>query len=101
MQYNKKINNLYKAILTLDSLAEAKAFFRDLLTETEIVEFANRWQAAQMLEQKIPYEKITKDTKLSSRTLARIAKWLNSGMNGYKTMIAKVNHHNSLTTARD
>jgi len=91
---NKQSEDLFKAILCLDSLGEAKAFFRDLLTEKEIIEFSNRWQVAQMLYCKKPYVEIVKKTKLSSRTIARIAKWLNSGMGGYKNILDKVHRHN-------
>lgn len=92
---NKKTENLYKAILALKSAGEARRFFRDLLTEREIIEFGNRWQAAQMLDQGIPYLKIQAATGLSARTVARISKWLNNGKGGYKLMINKLNHHNS------
>ena len=84
--------DLYKTILSLRTLAEAKLFFRDLLTESEIREFSMRWKAAQMLSQNIPYVEIQKQTGLSSRTVARISKWLSTGMNGYKKMITRVSH---------
>jgi len=91
---NKSSDSLFKAILALKDLDEARRFFRDLLTEEEIKEFANRWQVAQMLSQKVPYTQIEKQTGMSSTTIARIAKWLNRGMNGYKLMLNRVNHQN-------
>jgi len=95
---NKQSENLFKAIITLKSLNEAKRFFRDLLTEAEIGEFSNRWQAAQMLAEKIPYTEIEKKTGLSSATIARISKWLNQGMGGYQLMLKKQNHHHKATS---
>ncbi|MFA6132076.1 MAG: YerC/YecD family TrpR-related protein [Patescibacteria group bacterium] len=91
----QKTEDLYQAILGLDNIDEAQRFFRDLLTEQEIIEFGRRWQAAQMLEAKIPYTNIVKETGLSSTTVARVAKWLNQGMQGYKLALAKQNqnHH--------
>lgn len=86
---NKTTKYLFKSILKLKNLGETKKFFRDLLTEEEIIEFGKRWQAAQMLDKKISYEKIEKKTGLSSRTIARISKWLNEGMGGYKLMLKK------------
>lgn len=86
--------------MALKNTAEAKRFFRDLLTEQEIIEFGKRWQAAQMLSQKIPYSKIEKETGLSSTTIARISKWLNRGMGGYKLMIKRVGHHNSFPNGK-
>ena len=85
-----KTTNLYKAILSLNTEEECKRFFRDLLTEPEIKEFANRWQVAQMLNKNIPYEKIEKQTGMSSTTIARISKWLNDGMGGYKLMLKRL-----------
>ncbi|MEK7160571.1 MAG: YerC/YecD family TrpR-related protein [Patescibacteria group bacterium] len=92
---NKKTENLYKVILALKNINEAKKFFRDLLTEREIIEFSNRWQAAQMLDNKDSYQKIQRVTGLSTRTIARISKWLNRGEGGYKLMLSKLSHHNS------
>lgn len=98
---SKETTELYKTILSLRSLAEAKLFFRDLLTEGEIQEFSMRWKAAQMLAQNIPYTEIQKQTGLSSTTIARISKWLTSGMNGYKKMITRISHtHPSPKKAR-
>lgn len=91
---NKKIENLYKAILALKNIDEAKKFFRDLLTEQEIEEFSKRWQVANMLSEKISYSTIEKKTGLSSTTIARISKWLNKGKGGYKLAIKRY-HHNS------
>lgn len=94
---NKATQDLFLAILALKSLDEAKQFFRDLLTEQEIIEFGKRWQAAKMLNKNIAYSKIEKETGLSSTTVARVAKWLNKGMGGYKLMLKRLasHHHNS------
>lgn len=93
MKYNKKNKNLFKVILALKDEKEAGMFLRDLLTQSEIDEFSNRWQAAKMLNDNIPYTKIIKETGLSSTTVARISKWLNNGIGGYKLMLNKLNHH--------
>lgn len=95
---NETTDKLFEAILDLRNKREARAFFRDLLTQSEIEEFANRWKVANMLSNKIPYSQIEKETKMSTTTIARISKWLNDGMNGYKLMIERLNshHHESL-----
>lgn len=94
----EKIEELTKAILSLEKIDEAKNFLRDLLTEKELIEFGNRWQAAKMLAQKIPYLEIQKETGLSSRTIARVAKWLFAGKGGYQCLIEKFNrnHHHDI-----
>ncbi len=84
---------LFEAILAVKNLEEAKMFFRDLLTATEIQEFANRWKAARMLDMGETYKDIQKETGLSSTTVARISKWLESGMDGYKLILNRTQHH--------
>jgi TrpR-related protein YerC/YecD len=93
--YNKTTKSLFKTILELKDAGETKKFFRDLLTEEEIIEFSKRWQTAQMLNKNVSYENIEKATGLSSRTIARISKWLNKGMGGYKLMLNRQNHHHN------
>jgi TrpR-related protein YerC/YecD len=92
---------LFEAVLMLRSNEEAQKFFRDLLTEAEIKEFANRWRVAQMLNENTPYETITEETGMSSTTIARISKWLTKGTGGYKLILDRINNtdHYSPTKA--
>ena len=92
---NPTTDDLLRAVLALKNLKEARQFFRDLLTEPELLEFGRRWQAAQMLEAKVPYSGIVSKTGLSSTTVARISKWLNNGLGGYKLMLARLNSHHA------
>lgn len=91
-----KIDQLFEAVLLLNNLDEARRFFRDLLTKKELQEFANRWEVAQLLNNKVPYATIEKETGMSSTTIARVQKWLSNGMNGYKLILERLNdrHHN-------
>lgn len=93
-KWNEKTEDLMRTILTLRNLEEAKRYFRDLMTEQELIEFGNRWKAAQMLYSRTSYIGIEKETGLSSRTIARVAKWLDGGKNGYRLMLKrKASHH--------
>lgn len=80
---------LFRVILSLSSEEDCENFLRDLLTEAELKEFSNRWKAARMLDEKVPYEKIEKETGMSTTTIARISKWLQKGMGGYRSMLDK------------
>ena len=86
---NQDTNSLFRVILDLDNLTEARNFFRDLLTKKELLEFAQRWKVAKMLSAGKAYVDIEKETGMSSTTIARIQRWLKSGMGGYKLMIKK------------
>lgn len=81
---------LFKVILELETVDETKKFLRDLFTEAELKEFANRWKVARMLKEKISYEKIEDETGMSSTTIARIQKWLTNGMGGYRLMLKRL-----------
>lgn len=94
---DKKIGELFRAILILKTRNEARRFFRDLLTEKELIEFGNRWKTARMLSKNIPYIEIKRETGLSSTTVARVSKWLNSGKNGYKLILNRLNHHHNFS----
>jgi TrpR-related protein YerC/YecD len=85
----KEVDDLYNAILQLESLDECRKFFRDLLTEYEIKEFVERWKAAQMLADGIPYTQIEAETGLSTRTIARVGRWLKKGKGGYSMMLKR------------
>lgn len=87
---SKNTKALYKAILALQTEDECKRFLRDLLTENEIKEFANRWKVARMLSQKISYGEIEKETGMSSTTIARVNKWLTSGKGGYRLVLKRL-----------
>jgi TrpR-related protein YerC/YecD len=89
-----QINSLVAALLAVDNQAEMKKFLRDLLTEEEILEFSRRWQVAQMLQKRVPYTQIVAKTGLSSTTVARVAKWLNGNMGGYRLVLGRLSHHN-------
>ena len=97
---NKKTDNLVNAVLALRNSVEAKNFLRDLMTVSEINEFGNRWQAAQMLSQKESYSTIRGKTGLSPRTIARISKWLKSGMSGYSLVINRMQKHHTSSSSK-
>ena len=84
------ISELYSAVLSLNNVKEISMFFRDVMTEQEILEFARRWKAARMLDIKIPYTEIIGATGLSSATIARISRWLQNGKGGYRLVLKKL-----------
>jgi len=93
MNWDTKNNQLLlKTVLSLKNEDEARRFLRDLMTETEIDEFARRLSAANMLYSGIAYTIVTKETGLSSTTIARVAKYLNGSEGGYKLALDRLHH---------
>lgn len=87
---NQDTDALFGAILKLKSVGEARRFFRDLLTEKELIEFGQRWKVARMLVKRIRYTKIVQETGMSSTTIARVHKWLKKGTGGYKLILERL-----------
>ena len=81
---------LFTAILALKTPDEARDFFYDLCTPAELEGLINRWRVAQMLLKKTPYRKIAEDTKVSTATIVRVARFLNNGFGGYKTVMKRL-----------
>jgi TrpR-related protein YerC/YecD len=90
---NKENKDLVDAVLALKNRTEAERFLRDLLTEEEIEEFARRFQTAQLLIDNVPYSQIQKTTGLSTTTIARVSKWLQGDLGGYRLVIDRLHHH--------
>lgn len=101
MDWNMKKNKqLVDAILSLKNADEARLFLRDLLTEAEIKEFANRLEAASLLSKDVQYNAISESTGLSSSTIARIAKWLKGSLGGYRLVLNRLSSHHSPSKLR-
>jgi len=99
-KFNYETNNLFTAILSLKSVKEAKCFFRDLCTVDEIKGMSDRWKIAQLLDDKLSYREIAFKLKTSTTTVSRVAQWLNNGMDGYKLVLDRLNHHSSSNISR-
>ena len=81
---------LYNAILTLKTTDELRAFFRDLCTPAEIQAMADRWAVVAMLENRVPYRAIQRETGVSVTTIGRVAKFLQAGNGGYAIADARL-----------
>lgn len=75
--------NLCSAILTLRSIEECRAFFRDLCTPAELQAMADRWAVVEHLQRGLPYREVQRHTGVSVTTIGRVARYLASGNGGY------------------
>ncbi len=90
---SEQAQQLVDALLFIDDPKTMQNFLRDVMTEKEIMEISARLEAARMLTAGAKYTDITKQTKLSSRTVARISEWLKNGCNGYEAALKTINVH--------
>ena len=82
--------DLYAAILQLQTVEEVESFFFDLCTPAELEGIVDRWRVAQMLVRKMPYRQIAAETNVSTATIVRVARFLNNGNDGYRTIMRRL-----------
>ena len=80
---DEKVDYLFKAILTLESVEDCYAFFEDLCTISEIQEMSRRIHAAKLLRANHVYSDIASQTGLSTATISRVNRCLKYGSDGY------------------
>lgn len=87
---NKETDYLIKAILTLESEEECKAFLEDVMTTKEILDMSQRIHVASLLKDKVVYSKISSLTGASAATISRVNRCINYGSGGYETVLEKM-----------
>lgn len=83
------LEELFKAILSLEDQEECRDFFEDLCTIEEIKLMAQRWHVARLLHDKAKYLDVQEITGASSATVSRVKKCLDYGK-GYSLVFTKM-----------
>lgn len=94
MIYNSKIKSeqtdqLFRAILTLETLDDCYRFFEDICTVKEIQAIAQRLEVVKLLIKNKTYHEIEEVTGASTATISRINRSLNYGSDGYKIVLER------------
>ena len=92
---NKKIrtdavDQLFDAILTLETREECYSFFEDVCTINELLSFAQRYEVATMLKDGRTYLDIAEKTGASTATISRVNRSLNYGNDGYDMVFSRL-----------
>ena len=82
--------DMYKAILSLETLEECENFFSDLCTVTELRAMEQRYEVAVLLEQGFIYSDIVERTGASSATISRVNRCLQYGAGGYRSVFDRM-----------
>ena len=82
---------LFRAILTLETVEECADFFGDLCTVQELKSMSQRYQVAVMLTDKKVYSDIVKETGASTATISRVNRSLSYGNDGYQMVLDRLN----------
>ena len=87
---NPEVDELFKAILTLETKEECYQFFGDVCTINEILSLAQRFEVARMLRDGSTYLQISEKTGASTATISRVNRSLNYGNDGYEMVWARM-----------
>src|SRR6188768_3943542 len=76
--------SLYRAMLSLKTVEELRAFLRDLCTPAELEALSDRWRVIPWLRRGMAYREIHERTGVSVTTIGRVARFLAQGNGGYR-----------------
>lgn len=81
---------LYAAIASLRDANEAQHFLEDLCTPAELEAMVDRWRVARLLDQGCTYREISEQTGVSVTTIGRVARFIELGTGGYRTVLDRL-----------
>ena len=84
------VDELFKAILTLETIDECYTFFEDACTINELLSLSQRFEVARMLRDKKTYLEISKKTGASTATISRVNRSLTYGNDGYEMVLNRM-----------
>ncbi len=87
------VDALARALLTLQTQQEVRAFLDDLCTPSELRAFAERFRVARLLDEgQLSYRDISEKTGASTTTVTRVARFLREMPHqGYRLVIDRLN----------
>lgn len=88
---DKSVDQLFEAILSLETVEECYVFFDDLCTVNEMQSLSQRLEVARMLRKGFTYNQIEAETGASTATISRVKRCLNYGNDGYKMALERIN----------
>jgi TrpR-related protein YerC/YecD len=89
-ELNSAAKSLSEALLSLATADEVKRFLEDLCTPAEIEAMVDRWRVAQLLDQGYSYRDIREMTEVSVTTTGRVARYMEMGTGGYRTVLDRL-----------
>lgn len=87
---NEGYGLLVRALVSIESEEECKAFLEDLMTRKELGDITQRLQVAKMLSEQTVYNKIVEETGASTATISRVNRSYLYGAGGYASVLKKI-----------
>lgn len=93
-------HSLGEAIAVIKTAEEAKSFFDDLCTPTEIQAMVDRWRVVPLIKAGVPYRLIYEQTGVSVTTISRVARCIMLGAGGYNLIYQRLEEENDDKTSK-
>ncbi len=90
LQLKSAARSLSEALCQLETAEEVRLFLEDLCTPAELESMVDRWRVAQLLEQGLSYREIHELTQVSVTTIGRVARFMEMGSGGYRTVLDRL-----------
>lgn len=84
------VDQLFDAILCLETKEECYAFLEDLCTVNELLSLSQRFEVATMLKSHKTYLEIAAKTGASTATISRVNRSLTYGNDGYNMIFERL-----------
>ncbi|HLR08940.1 MAG TPA: YerC/YecD family TrpR-related protein [Bacillota bacterium] len=86
----QELDELFDAMLSLETREECYRFFDDIATMNEIHSLSQRLQVAKMLANGDTYSAIAEKTNASTATISRVRRCINYGSGGYQLVLERL-----------
>jgi len=90
LQLKSAARSLSEALCQLETPEEVRSFLEDLCTPAELESMVDRWRVAQLLERGLSYREINELTQVSVTTIGRVARFMEMGSGGYRTVLDRL-----------
>ena len=88
---NEDTQDLFLALLSLETEEECRLFLEDVCTVKEITDMAQRLKVARLLRAGTSYALINQETGVSTATISRVSRCLDYGPGGYELVLSRLN----------
>ena len=90
MNRDRQTDELFRSILSLESVEECYQYFEDLCTMKEIRDLGQRLEVARLLDEGCSDMQAGEATGASSATIGRVKRCLNYGSGGYRLILNRM-----------
>ena len=87
--WEKAEESLSRALLSLKTVDDMRAFLRDLCTPAELEALVDRWKVVPLIVEGLSYREIHERTAVSITTIGRVARFISQGYGGYMKAVDK------------